>query len=192
MICDLDPTWMTSSLSSGIRSCLRVGVGSQAKAAQRYQITQPAGSRASIWTAQGGSGSPSVPPARCLGTAGAPHLARGASPAPLALKSLQRGGAAPPRGLVSLRPPTSRWLDPARASPSSSRPPVVLLQQGGDLGVLVLQGAAVDLGRVRRQDDLHGLRVAQGVLKRGGGCHGQGGARRGAVMQRGEACRAWA
>jgi hypothetical protein len=58
--------------------------------------------------------------------------------------------------------------------------------------VLVLQGAAVDLGRVRRQDDLHGLRVAQGVLKRGGGCHGQGGARRGAVMQRGEACRAWA
>ena len=36
--------------------------------------------------------------------------------------------------------------------------PVVLLQQRSHLGVLVLHGAAVDLGRVRCEHDLHSLR----------------------------------
>jgi hypothetical protein len=39
----------------------------------------------------------------------------------------------------------------------SAAAPVVLLQQGGDLSVLVLQCPAVDLGRVRGQHDLHHL-----------------------------------
>jgi hypothetical protein len=40
---------------------------------------------------------------------------------------------------------------------ASTAPPVVLLQQGSNLGVLVLQRPAVDLGGVRRQHNLHYL-----------------------------------
>lgn len=55
----------------------------------------------------------------------------------------------------------------AETSESAQRPrlrevlAVVLLQQVRDLGVLVLQRAAVDLGGVRRQHNLHRLRGAR-------------------------------
>lgn len=38
--------------------------------------------------------------------------------------------------------------------------PVILCQQGGNAGVLVLQRTAVDLGGVSREDNLHPLQNA--------------------------------
>ena len=47
--------------------------------------------------------------------------------------------------------------------------PVVCLQQRGDLVVLVLHSAAVHLGRMSRQDDLHSLRTVSRERGKGRG-----------------------